>query len=372
MYQFFHNAAAYFARRNMLHAKPKAFEEKRQEVQDEPLFENALDVCLLNNHDWFRHIHVLEFLSDVGRYARVSDMLARDSVKSRMTSENGAASGLSFTEFSYQLMQAYDFNFLHEKKACSVQLGGSDQMGNIMAGIDLIRRRRAALHSPQEGADDSMRADPAYGLTLPLLTTSTGAKFGKSAGNAVWLSRSMLSDFDFYQYFIRTADADVERYLKSLTFMSEVGIAEVMAEHAKHKSKRIAQTRLADEMTELVRGYEALERARLATKLLFATDVKELTLDQVMFAFKDDPRLVHVDDPTPGVLRLAADVGLVPSRSDARRLVKPSGGGLYINDMPVKDVRATIKRIQMREGRFIVLRAGKSNRKIVVFPPMQN
>ena len=139
MYQFFHNAAAYLARRKLLSAKPQDFISKGCHAQAEPLFQDTLDVQLINNLDWFRHIHFLDFLSSVGRFARVNDMLARDSVKSRLTSQNGTTTpGLSFTEFSYQLMQAYDFSYLHDKKACSVQLGGSDQMGNIMAGIDLI------------------------------------------------------------------------------------------------------------------------------------------------------------------------------------------------------------------------------------------
>ena len=369
MYQFFHNAAAYLARRNLLCAKPHDFISKGCHAQDEPLFQDTLDVQLINNLDWFRHIHFLDFLSSVGRFARVNDMLARDSVKSRLTSQNGATtSGLSFTEFSYQLMQAYDFSHLHDKKACSVQLGGSDQMGNIMAGIDLIRRQRA---EQEKGAanDPSMRADPAYGLTLPLLTTASGAKFGKSAGNAVWVSRSMLSDLDFYQYFVRSSDADVERYLLSLTLMSHEEIAQVMAQHVDDKSKRFAQTRLADEMTELVRGHEACQRAQLATKLLFNTDVQGLTLDQVTFAFQDDPRLVYLDEEPSGIAALAADIGLLPSRSEARRLVQ-KGGGLYVNGVQVTDVHAKLERQHMIQDRIIVMRAGKSNHKIVVCPPV--
>lgn len=220
---------------------------------------------------------------------------------------------MSFTEFSYQLMQAHDFSVLHKERECSVQVGGSDQMGNIMAGIDLIRRQKAAQHTKK--ADNNMREDPAYGLTLPLLTTSTGAKFGKSAGNAVWISQTMLSDFDFYQYFVRSADTDVERYLFALTLLSKEEIQEILSKHAENKAKRFAQVRLAEEMTELVRGEDALERARLATETLFGTDVQSLTLEQVEFAFKNDDRLVHVPRESTDILRLAADVKLVSSRS---------------------------------------------------------
>lgn len=210
-------------------------------------------------------------------------------------------------------MQAHDFSVLHKERGCSVQVGGSDQMGNIMAGIDLIRRQKAAQHSNK--ADISMREDPAYGLTLPLLTTSTGAKFGKSAGNAVWISRTMLSDFDFYQYFMRSADTDVERYLLALTLLPKEEIHEILSKYTENKAKRFAQTRLAEEMTEMVRGEDALQRARLATQTLFGTDVHSLTLDQVEFAFMNDPRLVHVPRGNTDILRLAADVKLVSSRS---------------------------------------------------------
>ena len=237
-----------------------------------------------------------------------------------------------------------------------------------MAGIDLIRRQRAEQEKGKAN-DPSMRTDPAYGLTLPLLTTASGAKFGKSAGNAVWVSRSMLSDLDFYQYFVRSSDADVERYLLSLTLMSHEEIAQVMAQHADDKSKRFAQTRLADEMTELVRGQEACQRAQLATKLLFNTDVQELTLDQVAFAFQDDPRLVYLDEEPSGIAALAVDIGLLPSRSEARRLVQ-TRGGLYVNGVQVTDAYAKLERQHMIQDRIIVMRAGKSNHKIVVCPPI--
>lgn len=240
------------------------------------------------------------------------------SVKSRLFPLEGgpATTGLSFTEFSYQLMQAYDYCYLHERMGCSVQLGGSDQMGNIMAGIDLIRRQRAAHVQNDKMSDLSMRADPAYGLTLPLLMTSSGVKFGKSAGNAVWISPALLSDLDFYQYFVRSADADVERYLTSLTFMPLEEIKQVMILHSQDRSKRVAQICLANEMTELVRGPDALRRAQLATKVLFDTDVNALTLEQILYAFEGDPRLVRLTETqTTDLLRLAAEIGLVSSRS---------------------------------------------------------
>ncbi|WFD39496.1 tyrosine--tRNA ligase [Malassezia japonica] len=354
MYQFFHNAAAYLERRGMINAPVNTYTtEGSANPAGESLFGSGLDVRIVNNFSWLQPVSLIQFLSEVGRHARVNDMLARDSVKNRLTTpgaEANSAPGLSFTEFSYQLLQAYDFSVLHRAPwHCSLQIGGSDQMGNISAGIDLIRRQQAA-----DGAD--IREDPAYGLTLPLLTTSSGAKFGKSAGNAVWISPSLLSDLDFYQYFLRSADADVERYLRSLTLLSSDEIASVLEEHSKDRTKRLAQEKLAAEMTELVRGEAALRRARVATKVLFGTSLDQLRTDEVLFAFEDDPRLVHMPQGAleSEVLRLAVDSGLTASRR------------LYLNGAAVTDAKATLSTSNLLDGRFVVMRAGKHNRKILV------
>ena len=365
IFQFFHNAAAYLARRGIVDAPSNDFAHASQ-ADGEHLFRGELDVRMVNNFDWYRHLTVLDFLATVGRYARVNDMLSRDSVKNRITPiDKNAVAGLSFTEFSYQLMQAHDFSILHRAPwHCYVQLGGSDQMGNINAGIDLIRRQRAA---EAEGmGDPNMRQDPAYGLTLPLLTTASGAKFGKSAGNAVWISRDMLSDLDFYQYFVRSADTNVERYLRSLTLLPANEIDLVMSEHDGDKSKRVAQIRLAEEMTELVRGEEALRRAQVATRVLFATDVRTLTLRQVQFAFADDPRLVHTSRELLGdVLRVATESKLVSSRSEARRLVQQ--GGLHVNGSAWRNTQEPLTDAELLDGCFLVLRAGRTNHRVVVF-----
>ena len=184
----------------------------------------------------------------------------------------------------------------------------------------------------------------------------------------------MLSDFDFYQYFLRSTDEDVERYLLALTLLPKEEVQQILSTHAENKAKRIAQIRLAEEMTELVRGEDALQRARLATQTLFESDVHSLTLKQVEFAFMNDPRLVHVPRGNTDILRLAADTKLVASRStyacltlgEARRLVQ-QGGGLYLNNTPVKEVNAQLHDSQLLDGRFIVMRAGRTNHKIVVF-----
>lgn len=215
------------------------------------------EVTVVNNYDWFKDVSFLDFLRDVGKLARVNTMLAREryvaaavfannSVKSRLDSE----SGISFTEFSYQLLQAHDFATLYKTHACRVQIGGSDQWGNIVAGIDLIKRQRA-----KEERDITERpTEPAFGLTIPLLTTSTGEKFGKSAGNAVWLDTARTSVSDFYQFFFRTQDADVGKYLNLLTLVPSQNIAEALRAHEKTPRERFAQRLLAREVTELVHG----------------------------------------------------------------------------------------------------------------------
>lgn len=331
MYQFFHNAAAYLQRRGVKASKANAYHVQASDgPTGEHLFASGLDVRIVNNISWLQPVKLIDFLSNVGRYARVNDMLARDSVKNRLTTpgeEANSAPGLSFTEFSYQLMQAYDFSILHQKPYdCSVQIGGSDQMGNISAGIDLIRRQKAAK-------GDDIREDPAYGLTLPLLTTANGSKFGKSAGNAVWISPGLLSDMDFYQYFLRSSDADVERFLRCLTLMPTEHVTQVLEEHNQDRSKRVAQKALAAEMIELVRGEKALQRARVATKVLFGTRLEELQVNEVLFAFENDPRLIHLDRQVLGseVLGLVVHTGLASSKSSYwishRRCSSTSKGG---------------------------------------------
>ncbi|WFD44878.1 tyrosine--tRNA ligase [Malassezia psittaci] len=315
MYQFFHNAAAYLNRR---HGKNIELNPHTTDPNAEPtgerLFLSGLDIRLVNNTSWIQPVSIIEFLSNVGRHARVNDMLARDSVKSRMNvAEDGkeTSEGLSFTEFTYQLLQAYDFSVLHrEPYHCSVQIGGSDQMGNITAGIDLIRRQEASKGR-------SIKEDPAYGLTLPLLTTANGAKFGKSAGNAVWLSPEHLSDLDFYQYFLRTSDADVERFLRSLTLLPIKEIEDVMAVHDQQRSKKHAQEVLAAEMTELVRGEQAVFRAKVATKVLFGSRLEELCAEDVISTFQHDSRLQMMPRSILGteILNLAAESQLTTSKS---------------------------------------------------------
>ncbi|KAK1218493.1 tyrosyl-tRNA synthetase [Marasmius sp. AFHP31] len=300
------------------------------------------------NLTWHKDFHMLEFLRTVGRHARVNTMLNRESVRSRLDS----SSGLSFTEFTYQLLQAYDFYHLYENHQCTIQVGGSDQWGNIIAGLELIGR----IKHDSGGGD-------AFGITTPLLTTASGEKFGKSAGNAVWLDSELTSVFDFYQYFLKVEDTEVEKYLKLFTMLPLPEIKQVMEAHQNAPEARIAQRRLADEVTELVHEKPGLEQARLLTKTMFKSPEsrgKSLDAQPLLDAFKGDPRLkwCSKDELTSvSVMKLASKYGLVSSTSAARQLIQSRG--LYYNDNVVPELHFTLKDDNLLDGRAAVIRAGK-------------
>ncbi|OZJ04820.1 hypothetical protein BZG36_02338 [Bifiguratus adelaidae] len=279
--------------------RAEAYAEKRQALDRS----RGNGVHVLNNADWIGNMSVIQFLGDVGRYARIGTMLARESVKSRLQSPQG----ISFTEFSYQLLQAYDFYHLFRKHQCKIQIGGSDQWGNIVAGIDLIGKKHMA-----ESLDVNAGKPQAFGLTIPLLVTSTGEKFGKSAGNAVWLNEQMTSVYDFYQFFMRATDVDVPRYLSLFTLLPIDHIGNVVQEHMACPEQRIAQKLLADEVTEMVHGVSGLQKAQLATSVMFGEDLKRLRGNDIVDAFKHDsfrmkriPRVEVVGKPLDAVAVLA-------------------------------------------------------------------
>ncbi|TKY86359.1 hypothetical protein EX895_004508 [Sporisorium graminicola] len=329
--------------------------------------ELGMGVRMMNNYDWMSGISLLDFLGGVGRHARLTHMLARDSVASRLTpaSTTGGAGGMSYTEFSYQLLQAYDFSLLHSAHGCTVQVGGSDQLGNITAGIDLIRRL-----SPSGLTDD-----PAYGLTLPLLTTHTGEKFGKSAGNAVWLSADKTSDWSFYQFFLRTTDQDVVRYLRCLTLLPAQHIDDVLRVHSEAPRLRHAQQTLAMHMTRLIRGTPAADKCRALAQVLFS----HTSSDDPPAAAKH--ALSQIDTASLGAEGLLASLprehvvgadltkvvvaaGLVKSRAEAKRLLQ--SGGLYVNNVQVQSAGAAVRAEDLVHARMCLLRAGKSAVKVVV------
>jgi tyrosyl-tRNA synthetase len=302
--------------------------------------------AIVNNNDWFATYGFVPFLRDIGKHFRMGSMLSKESVKSRLSSE----AGMSFTEFSYQLLQGYDFLHLLDAHGCTMQLGGSDQWGNITAGTDLIRKLR--------GAD-------AYGLTLPLVCDSTGQKFGKSAGNAVYLSEAKTSCYDFYQFFVRSTDADVGRFLKVFTFLSLAEIAELERCVEEAPERREAQKRLAEEVTRNVHGEAGLAKALRSTAVLHGEAMDGLNADDLMTVFVDVPSGELAMEAIGGqpVLNVAAEAGLCKSRGEARRLIQ--SGGLYLNNVRVAAPEATVTDGDIIDGRMLVLRSGKKRYLVV-------
>ncbi|MCE9615627.1 MAG: tyrosine--tRNA ligase [Lentisphaerae bacterium] len=301
---------------------------------------------IVNNHDWLGKFSYLEFLRDVGKHFRMGTMLGRESVRARL----GSASGMSYTEFSYQLLQAYDFLHLHDAEGCTVQLGGSDQWGNITAGIDLIRRQRSV---------------ETYGLTTPLVCDSNGQKFGKSEGNAVYLSAARTSPYAFYQFFFRSADADVIRYLKTFTFLGLEEIAELERLTQSEPEKRSAQRKLAESVTLAVHGEAGLQAAQRATAVLFGDSMEGLDADLLLDVFRDVPSTEMARAAVDGVpvIGVAEAAGLCASRGAARRLIE--SGGLYLNNRRVTELGAVVSPADVIGGRLLVLRSGKKTFHLV-------
>lgn len=310
---------------------------------------------VLSNLMWHDKLTMLDFLRDVGKHVRVNAMLSRESVRARLESQQG----LSFTEFTYQLLQAYDFYYLYKHHKCNIQVGGSDQWGNILAGLELIGRQGNSCSSGLETS--------AFGLTTPLLTTSTGEKFGKSAGNAVWLDPKLTSIFDFYQYFLKVTDNDVEKYLRLFTLLPRTVITSIVQNHQIAPEKRIAQRRLAAEVTELVHQWDGLVHAETLTKMFFESDYEGLQVKNVKSALEGDPRLVVLDlqelQQTP-VAKLAAKYGLVASNSAAKNLV--ASRGLYLNNQVVAEAQYTTPMSSLIDKRIAILRAGKGKLLVMV------
>ncbi|MDD4024914.1 MAG: tyrosine--tRNA ligase [Kiritimatiellae bacterium] len=297
---------------------------------------------MVNNYDWFKNFTFIDLLRDVGRYFRMGVMLSKDSVKKRMESEDG----MSFTEFCYQILQGYDFLHLHRQYGCSLQLGGSDQWGNITAGTELVRRVCGAQ---------------VYGMTFPLVCDSTGKKFGKSEGNAIFLDARKTSYYDFYQFFLRAHDADVIRYLKIFTFLPMERIAELDTALKQAPERREAQQALAEELTRAVHGDTGLAVARQATQVLFGGSVEGLAASDLENIFANVasatlPAAEVAGQPLPDVL---AATGMFASKGEARRILRQ--GGIYINNRRVAEESRTFSRDDLIEGRLTVLRSGKRN-----------
>ncbi len=297
---------------------------------------------LVNNYDWFRGMTFIDFLRDVGRYFRMGNMLGKESVKKRMETEDG----MSFTEFCYQILQGYDFLHLNKTYGCTLQIGGSDQWGNITAGTELVRR---------------VQGTEAFGLTFPLVCDSTGRKFGKSEGNAMFLDSRKTSCYDFFQFFLRAVDADVIRYLKIFTFLPLARITELEAAMAAAPERREAQQVLAEEVTRAVHGERGLAIAKQATSVLFGGSIEGLGAADLETIFANVPSATL----TPGEVigkplhEIIALAGMMASKGEARRLVQQ--GGLSLNNRRVDGLEAVLMIEDLIDGRLAVLRSGKKN-----------
>lgn len=295
---------------------------------------------LVNNYEWLGSLKVIEFLRDIGKNFSLGAMLAKESVESRMER------GISFTEFSYQILQSYDFLKLNELYNCEMQIGGSDQWGNITAGSDLIRRMSV-------GEEKQV-----FGLTIPLVTKSDGTKFGKTEGGAVWLDPAKTSPYQFYQFWINTDDRDVVKYLKYFTFLPIEEINELAKEVETQPEKRTAQRMLAKEVTELVHGVEARERAERITHALFTGGIATLTGAEIDEGFRDVPSAEIVDREMTLVDALI-EVGAATSKRQARESM--GSGAVYVNGERQTDTALTIAQLDKIEDKYIVIRRGKRN-----------
>lgn len=310
-------------------------------------FEGPNPPLVLNNYDWFKDFSFIGFLRDVGKFFRIGPMLAKDSVRARLNSEEG----MSFTEFSYQLLQGYDFLHLFRTHGVCLQLGGSDQWGNITAGTDLIRK---------------VLGKSAGGITFPLLTKSDGQKFGKSEKGAIWLSPEKLSPYEFYQHLVRVADEDVIKLMRMITFieMDEIRRYEVMMKEASYVPNT-AQRRLAEEVTRIVHGEEGLQKALRATELAAPGSETALNAEALEEISKDIPshHLGKNEVLNQRLMDLIVSIGMQPSKSSVRRLIE--NGGVYLNNKKVLDVNYTFSEEDIIEDKLLLIAIGKKNKMLI-------
>ena len=307
-------------------------------------FEGANAAKVVNNADWTGPISYLHWLRDVGKYFSVNAMIAKESVRRRLEERD---QGISYTEFSYMLLQAYDFFVLNRDEGVQLQMGGNDQWGNITAGIELIHKKGGGQ---------------AYAITSPLLLTAAGEKFGKSAGNAVWLDSALTSPFAFYQYWVRTDDRDAGKFLRMFTFLDLDEIEAIEAAHASNLAGRGAQKRLAQEVTRIVHGEAALLRAELATEILFGREIQGLSDAELADIFGDVPSTqLELNRLEAGIdlISLLVEMGASASKGEARRAL--TAGSIYLNNVKVTDAALMVTAAQLASESTLVVRTGKKN-----------
>ena len=300
---------------------------------------------MVNNYDWFKPITFIDFLRDTGKHITVNYMMAKDSVKRRIEGEVG----LSYTEFAYQLMQGYDFYWLYENKNCKLQMGGSDQWGNITTGTELVRRKAGG---------------EAFAFTCPLITKADGAKFGKTEQGNVWLDPNKTSPYQFYQFWLNASDEDAANWIRIFTFLQQDEIAAIEAEHKKDAGQRLLQKKLAQEITSFVHGALEYEKAIETTKKLFSNQTapaESLSIEDlegmegvIKSDFEKDKIETGID-----VVSLLADTGIFPSKGEARKMVQ--GGGVSINRKKVEGLQLTVDSSMLLHGKYILVQKGKKN-----------
>jgi tyrosyl-tRNA synthetase len=304
---------------------------------------------LVNNYDWFREMAFLDFIRDVGKHISVNYMLSKDSVRKRIEGETG----ISFTEFTYQLIQGYDFYWLYQHKNCKIQMGGSDQWGNITTGTELIRRKTGG---------------EAFAFTCPLITKADGGKFGKSEGGNVWLDPGKTSPFQFYQFWLNAADTDAEKWIRIFTFLGKEEIEALIRAHGEDASKRILQKKLAGELTAFVHGREELEKAIETTEKLFtqqsaaAETLSVEDLESLEGIVNLDYPLVKIEAGMD-VVGFLAETGIFPSKGEARKMI--SGGGVSINRKKVENIAVIIDKSFLLQDKYIMVQKGKKNHYLV-------
>lgn len=322
----------------------------KKQLQQYLDFNPALPNCaeMVNNYDWFKNITFLDFIRDVGKHITVNYMMAKDSVKKRLEGETG----MSFTEFTYQLVQGYDFYYLHKHNNCKLQMGGSDQWGNIVTGTELIRRKSGG---------------EAFAFTCPLITKADGSKFGKSEKGNIWLDPVRTTPYEFYQFWLNTSDADAERYIKIFTFLPQDEITALIQQHSGNEYQRMLQKKLAEEVTRFVHGAEHLQNALQATELLFSKN----TMDIVASLSKE--ALDNVLDGVPAVeieastlskgandfISFLAATDIFPSKGEARKMLQ--GGGVSFNKQKVSDVNGAVTIENFIHQKYLFVQKGKTN-----------
>ncbi|OLS41403.1 tyrosine--tRNA ligase [Bacillus sp. MRMR6] len=307
-------------------------------------FEGENGAVMVNNYDWAGSMDIVTFLRDIGKHIGVNYMLAKDTIASRLDT------GISFTEFTYTILQAMDFNHLYESHNCKLQIGGSDQWGNITTGLELIRKMQP------EGSK-------AFGLTIPLVTKSDGTKFGKTEGGAVWLDPEKTSPYEFYQFWINTADADVIKYLKYFTFLSHEEIEQLEKAVQEEPHLRKAQKALAEEMTRLIHGEASLQQAIKITQALFSGDVRNLSAEEIKQGFKDVPTYEAAGEENLVDLLVAAKIS--PSKRQAREDI--TNGAVSLNGERITDSNYVLTDTDQIEGQFTIIRRGKKKYTLIKF-----